>query len=187
MIKPKNLYEILLDCTSEQETEKLADIHYKLGHIDDEKKNMENALDHYIKSYEFQLVLVSKDDPSLCQIYIDMGTIQQELGFFDQALKNFRTTLSIYRAASQPNLSRIAFCLFNIGSILYKQKKYPKAHDTFQEALVIQQANPSSDNDLSAKINSSLSMVFEQIDEHQSAIKHALEASEIAKSTFGPK
>jgi tetratricopeptide (TPR) repeat protein len=182
----KKLYEILLDRTSEQEAEKLARIHYKLGHIDREKKNMENALDHYIKSYEFQLALVPKDDPSLCQIYIDMGIIEQELGHFDQGLKNFWTAVSICRAASQPNLSRIAFCLFNIGLIFHKQKKYSKAHDRFEEALVIQQANPSPNNDLSAKIYSSLSMVFVQIDKHELAIKHALEASEIAKSKFGP-
>lgn len=69
----------------------------------------------------------------LAQVNAKLGIINNELGHFDKATKNYKTALSLY--AQSHNQTEIEVTLFNLGYNLYQQKKYAEAKSIFADFI----------------------------------------------------
>lgn len=65
----------------------------------------------------------------LAQVNAKLGIINNELGYFDKATKNYKTALTLY--AKSKNQTEIDATLYNLGYNLYQQKKYTEAKTIF--------------------------------------------------------
>jgi CHAT domain-containing protein/Tfp pilus assembly protein PilF len=95
-----------------------------------------------------------------------MGTIQLDLGYFDQALSTYRQALEIARQTNDPKSEVVG--LLNIGFIEHTLKRYEDALVSYQEMLVV--ARKIGDAHYEALAQSKLGGVYHEIGQYGTAL-----------------
>jgi len=99
-------------------------LYYKKRDLVNAEKNLELALKN------FQEV---NDDLNISICYNEIGLIQEENGFFDQAIYNFNRSLEILKELKDS--PRIIKILNNLGNVYFLLKDLEHAYENYQEAL----------------------------------------------------
>ncbi|CAF4225078.1 unnamed protein product, partial [Rotaria magnacalcarata] len=73
--KADEFYASAFEMTSDNDWNERTHLHHQLGHIHDEKGDLETALFHYEEAFSIQLENVPRDDPSLSLTYTDIGSV----------------------------------------------------------------------------------------------------------------
>ncbi|CAF1224464.1 unnamed protein product [Didymodactylos carnosus] len=128
--KAKEVYELLLGRTNEDDMEERAYIYNQLGIVCSAINNQEAALAHFKKSLELHLTYLSPDAPQLASCYSNIGQCLRNQGNFSETLEQYQRCLDI--ELSQPELDQdqrsIAMTHYNIGDLFLE-------HDCLDEAL----------------------------------------------------
>jgi len=104
-------------------------LYYKKRDLINAEKNLELALKN------FQEV---NDDLNISICYNELGLIQEENGFFDQAIYNFNRSLEILKELKQT--PRIVKILNNLGNVYFLLKDLEHAYENYQEALQLSES-----------------------------------------------
>ncbi len=114
----------------------------------------------------------------IADAYNTMGVIENNLGNYEKALKNYDSCLEIKK---QKNDSLgIAGTFNNIASVFYEQGKYDDAVKTYFNALEIY--DKVSDKLKIALVSNNLGRVFEAQEEYDKALKYYEKSLEIEKT-----
>jgi tetratricopeptide (TPR) repeat protein len=162
---------------------RLGKVMINMGERDKSEKLYKMLLKHTPEENAEQLAYIHR---KLGHIYSEKNELNMAFDHFDKALKNLWDAVSLDHHAQQPDPSRIACCLFHIAFIFREQGKHSEISENLEKVLMTYQGNFSSTDDLLAGIYHHLSIELENSSEYNLAIKHAVEASEIAARTFKP-
>jgi tetratricopeptide (TPR) repeat protein len=173
--RAQKLFLMLLECTPDDDNEKLADIHHNLGYINEEKNTFDVALKHYNEDLKFRSKYLSPDDFSLGTVYASIGKVLHKQGHLDEALENFQNAVDYISRDQQCNPATIADYYNSIGLILIDKDELLKARDSFKKALKFQKQNstPTADN-IFSDIHANLSTLNERLEQYENAKEHGL-------------
>jgi tetratricopeptide (TPR) repeat protein len=150
----------------------IADCHYGLGIVTDEKGDYESSLEWHQKSIEIKKQTLKINDPSLGYSYNSIANVYQKKGDYKRALEYYNKTLSVWKKAFGENHPDVAMCLNNMGCIYENEKKYSEALECHQKALVIKNNHLAADHlNLSATHNN-LASVYGCIGQLDLALEH---------------
>lgn len=79
------------------------------------------------------LELLQQEHPERAYSFLVLGTIEQDLRNFENAILLFQQALSIW--TKEHNRRMMAWCLTNLGSVLRPLKRYQEAIDAYQKAI----------------------------------------------------
>ena len=157
--KAKEIYEKLLEQTSDDDRKELAFLHHQLGYIDDNRGDPIKALSHFKQTLDISLTYMSSDDPRLSSTYSNIGVSLLRQGDLDRALEHQQHALDVLLCDSKSHHATIACLHTNIGSILALQKKYADALKSHASALRIVEAHLSFSHALLAGTYSNIGAV----------------------------
>jgi tetratricopeptide (TPR) repeat protein len=135
--KAEEIYILLLQTTSDDDREVLAQIHHQLGYISDHKNDLSSALSHYQQSLGHALTYSSSDDLRLSSTYTNIGAILYQQRDLNGALKHFGRALNIDLHAPEGNQLNIATHYNNMGEVLNRQGKHAEALKSHERVLEI--------------------------------------------------
>jgi tetratricopeptide (TPR) repeat protein len=169
--KAEEFYKSAYDMTSDDDWKELAHLHYQLGHIHDEKGDLDNALEHYEEALDIQLDNLASDDPSLSMTYTGIGSVLHSQYNFDEALEHFQHALQLARKNSKPDLLKIAIIHSYIGGVFDEQDEPDKALDSYQEALHIRQKHLPPVHPLLATTYNNIGLVHKSMNDYSKALE----------------
>lgn len=111
----------------------MADIQLSIGGIFHQKQNYELAIDYFQRAYELYMEINDKQYISMATANI--GVAYQELGDYEQALKNYR--LSIKQDSIMGYKTSLGLNLNNAGSLLTQLNRFDEAERYLKDALQI--------------------------------------------------
>jgi tetratricopeptide (TPR) repeat protein len=152
--------------------ENIADCHYGLGIVMDEKGDYESSLEWHQKSIEIKKQTLEVNDPSIGYSYNSIANVYQKKGDYKRALEYYNQALIIWKKAFGENHLDVAMCLNNMGCVYENEKKYSEALECHQKALAIKNQHLPSDHlNLSATHNN-LGTVYGSMGQLDSALEH---------------
>ncbi|CAF1182466.1 unnamed protein product [Adineta steineri] len=132
----------------------IADCHYELGLVADDKGDYETSLEWHQKSLEIKNQTLKINDPSIAFSYNSIANTYQKKGDYKRALEYYNKAYHIWKKTFGENHLDIAMCLNNMGCLYENEKKYSEALECHQKALVIKKHHLPNDHfNLSATHN----------------------------------
>jgi tetratricopeptide (TPR) repeat protein len=131
----QQIYENLLEKTSDNDNQQLAFISHQLGCVHNEKKNLDQALEYFQRSLQIKANYLpgKSDDPQLADTYSNIGSIYHAQGDLDNALAYFNHALK-----TNTNDQRILASIYNnIGMVFKRQEHFLNALEYFEKSLEI--------------------------------------------------
>ncbi|CAF3549546.1 unnamed protein product [Rotaria sordida] len=135
--KAKDIYELLIGKTDNDQHLMLGSLHHQLGVIYYQKTDLNNALVHYQKSLMNSLKYLPSDGLRLSPTYTNIGLVLCKQGDSDRGITYYQQALDIETKESQPNKEQIAILYNNIGSALQDQGRFHEALENYEQALQI--------------------------------------------------
>jgi tetratricopeptide (TPR) repeat protein len=150
----------------------LADCHYGLGIVTDEKGDYESSLEWHQKSIDIKNQTLKPDDPSLAFSYNSIANVYQKKGDYKRGLEYYKKALNIWKKSSGENHLDAAMCLNNMGCIYENERKYSEALECHQKSLAIKNHHLSNDHlNLSATHNN-LASIYANMGQLDLALEH---------------
>jgi tetratricopeptide (TPR) repeat protein len=181
--KAEEIYTLLLETTSDDVRE-LAFLHHQLGYIHDQKGDLSNALSHYKKSLNINLINMSSDDPFLSPTYSSIGIVLKKQGDLQGALEQFQHALNIDTHVLEPDQLQIATRHNNIGAVLKDQKKYTEALGSYQRALEIQRNQLPSRSPILATTYNNIGLVYSSMGDKSTAVSYYMNTLDIFQKSL---
>ncbi len=103
-------------------------LYYKKRDLSEALKNLELALKNF---------KVENDLLNIAICYNEIGIIQEDNGFFDQAIYNFNRSLEILKGLN--DISKIIKILNNLGNVYFIIKDLEQSYNYYQEAFQLSQ------------------------------------------------
>ena len=103
---------------------KKSSLYYKKRDLANAEKNLKLALKNFKEE---------NDKLNIAICYNELGLIQEDNGFFDQAIYNFNRSLEILREHN--DIHKIVMILNNLGNVYYLLKDLEHSYKYYQEAL----------------------------------------------------
>ena len=120
---------------------------HSLGNHYYEKKDYEQALNHFKSSLKVYLRVLSEDDIRLTPTYNNMGSVLHRQGLNEQALEYHRKAYEIQKKSKNPDMDSVAAYLGNIASVLVKLARHSEAARYYELDLQIKQRlHPKNDH-----------------------------------------
>lgn len=182
-----SIYKILLELTSEKDTQMLAHVHNQLGFLYDGLKETKQAKFHYEKSIAFYSSYLPPFDPTLSSSYSNLAIVLKEERDFDGALKYQQHALNIDLQADQPDYEQITNRYNNIGVLFRTQEKYDEAMKNYQTALKIGLENLANDHPTIATTYNNIADIYRIQEDYQTALELYGKTLEIETKVLAPK
>ncbi|CAF1241071.1 unnamed protein product [Rotaria sordida] len=133
--KAQQIYENILEKTSSNDSLQLAFIYHQLGYVNNEKGNLNKALEYFQKSIEIKANYLPEhyNDPQLADTYLNIGSIYHAQDKLDYALFYFQSAL--YTDSNDQTI--LPSIYNNIGMVLKRQGHFNDALQFFQKSLQI--------------------------------------------------
>lgn len=117
----------------------------------------------------------TRNDLSIAEAYNSLGNAYAEMGKNDEALENYRKSLSLRKAAG--NMLKVSHSLNNMGIIYVDQKKYSEAINAYKEgAAICNELNKYSDE---AFMQMGVAQTYETINYKTNALEYAIKAASL--------
>ena len=150
----------------------LADCHYSLGIVIDEKGDYESSLEWHQKSLAIKNQTLKSNDPNMGYSYNSIGNVYQKKGDYKRALEYYNKALIVWKRAFGENHLDVAMCLNNMGCIYENEKKYSEALECHQKSLAIKNLHLPTDHlNLSATHNN-LASVYGNLGQLDLSLEH---------------
>jgi len=113
----------------------IAATHVNIACVYYQQNNINKALDHFLKAFDYQREYLSEYHPILAFLYNNIGTMYYRLNKFDLALKNQLLTLQIEEHSLPKDHKTLSVTYTNIATSYEQLKKYDQAIDYAQKAV----------------------------------------------------
>ncbi|UJR26371.1 hypothetical protein I4U23_007704 [Adineta vaga] len=150
----------------------IADCHYNLGLVADEKGDYESSLEWHQQAIIIKKQVLKTNDPSLACSYNSIGNTYQKKGDYKRALEYYNKALLVWKKAFGENHPDIAMCLNNMGCIYENEKKYSQALECHQKALAIKNQHLPNDHVNLSATHNNLATVYGCTGQLDSALQH---------------
>ncbi|CAF0751072.1 unnamed protein product [Adineta ricciae] len=150
----------------------LADCHYGLGLVNDEKGDYESSLEWHQQAIAIRQQTLKTNDPNLACSYNSIANTYQKKGDYRHALEFYNKALSVWKKAYGENHPDVAMCLNNMGCVYENEKKYSQALECHQKALTIKSQHLPDDHINLSATHNNLATVYGCIGQLDSALEH---------------
>jgi hypothetical protein len=148
-------------------------IYYQLGIIYKSTEKTNQAIAYFKKTLNIKLENnVSRTDPSLSNLYTNLGTVYEDIGDYDCAHTYHNLALKVLSDSETGNQADLAIKYSNIASICRKKEYYLQALQNYTNCLEIElEILPSNDKKILITKNN-IGVVHIQLENYNKAIEH---------------
>jgi tetratricopeptide (TPR) repeat protein len=168
--KAEQIYENILAKTSPNDNQQLAYIYHQLGCVQNEKNNLDHALEYFQQSLNIKAKDLPEgyEDPQLADTYSNIGSIYHTQGKLDEALDYFNHALQ-----TNTKDQRILASIYNnIGMVFKRQGQFYNALEYFEKSLQIDSNSlPPTHPDL-ATTYSNIGRVYFALKDYSNALSY---------------
>jgi pentatricopeptide repeat protein len=150
----------------------IADCHYNLGIVLDEKGDYESSLECHQQSIEIKNQTLKTNNPSIGYSYNSMANVYQKKGDYKLALDYYNKALYIWKKTFGENHPDVAMCFNNLGCLYENERKYAQALECHQNALAIKRAHLPDDHFNLSQTHNNLGTVYGNMSELDLALEH---------------
>ncbi|CAF1010498.1 unnamed protein product [Rotaria magnacalcarata] len=211
--KVEETFTSLLETTSLDNCQLVAEIHHQLGYINEKKDNLVAAFSHYQQSFavvyaaigtvrqkqgntkeavkylqqalEIDSIALESDPVTIGTRYNNIGLLLKEQGKTEEALKNFEHALGIYLEHLPPRHPSLATIYNNIGLVHRSMGENAKTLNYYEKTLGVRQKSLPPNHPLLAQIHGNIVCVLNDLRQTKSAIEHPERAVDINCAAFG--
>ncbi|CAF3358155.1 unnamed protein product [Rotaria socialis] len=184
--KAAETFTSLLETTSLDDCQLVAEIHHQLGYINEKKDNLVAAFSHYQQSFDIFSTHLLPNDPRLAVAYTAIGTVRQKQGDTKEAVKYLQKALEIDSIALASDSVTIATRYNNIGLLLKEQGKTEEALTNFEHALGIYLAHLPPRHPSLATIYNNIGLVHRSMGENSKALNYYEKTLDVRQKSLPP-
>jgi tetratricopeptide (TPR) repeat protein len=161
----------------------LSQVYYQLAIIYKDTKKMNEAKVYFKKTLDMKYKNdVSPTDPSLANLYTNLGTVYEDMNDYNNAHTYHNLALKALSNAETVNQADLAIKYSNIGSICRKKGYYLEALQNYTNCLDIQlEVLPPDDKKLLVTKNN-IGIIHIHLENYTQAIKHFQEVFQTEKN-----
>jgi len=146
------------------------------AYYDEEITGINNAIQRFVLKNK-------RNHPTLATMYSNIGTVYEEKGAFDEALKAFRTATTIQESLGKTS-PEVARCYIRMGTVLNTKGDCDKAIQLFNKALRITDPVLGLATE-TAKAHNSIGKILERQGDYTSALTEYRKALAVRTSALG--
>lgn len=151
---------------------------YKSGNLDESLKVAQNSLDLTLKTY-------GAESQETYLAYTNLGNLQREKGKYNDALKNLKTALEIYRKLPDFSNTKLIEIYQKIGFTEFLAGKRTEAETSYLMAINIAETIYGSESKETFLPNLNLASVYARNNSFVKADEFYLKSYTIARKNFG--
>lgn len=164
----------------------VADIHNAIGLIYDNKGDLKNARDSYLKALESFERSLGQENYYVAAVLNNLGALYRSSGDYDKSAESIERALAIDEKLFGPEDITVASLLNNLAMLYYTKGEYVRAEQPFLRALAIRQKRQGSENMEVATVMNNLALVLRVRGDYAKSIAYFDKALATAEKALGP-
>jgi tetratricopeptide (TPR) repeat protein len=175
--KSEQLYDIMLDKTTDDDHEERLFIYHMLAMVKDNQGKYAEAITFYKKSIEIKQIILSPTDLSLASSYNNIGLVYEKMKKYSKALSSHTKALCIREKFLPPihlDLAQSYACHGSVydsmGEYSIALSYYDKAHEIYQKVLLENHSDLATSYDNIGKVFSKISEYSKALSCQQTAL-----------------